>query len=158
MGNNMKEVRPDEALADQEFGSGLRTGPLLGGMAIGVVFSFEGSPKAGQPRFDKFLAHLTEGHMKENFERLQEQVEEAKRRHRVKSIEVWLCYRDPASLRDDEGMIWNSQMQNGECELIEGIIEKTKALSTYVQLHSYHVLQQKDMCVTEEGKIRIRKL
>ncbi|KAJ0123494.1 hypothetical protein J7T55_011959 [Diaporthe amygdali] len=154
----MKEVRPDEALADQEFGSGLRTGPLLGGMAVGIVLSFEGSPKAGQPRSDKFLAHLTEGHMKETFESLQEQVEEARRRHHVRSIEVWLCYRNPASLWDDDDMIWNSQMLYGECELIEGIIEKTKALSTFVQLHSYHVLQKTDMCVTEEGKIRIRRL
>ena len=126
-------------------------------MAIGVVLSFAKLGKIGQPRFDKFLAHLTEGHMKETFECLWEQVGEEKRRHHVKRTEVWLCYRDPSSLWGDEGMIWNSQMIYAEYELVERFIEMTKSLSSYVQLHAYHVRQEQDMCVTEDGKIRIRK-
>lgn len=158
MDKGTKQVGPDKALADQEFGSGLQTGPLLGGMAIGVALSFEGSPKAGQPRLNKFLAHLMEGHMSETFDSIQGQVEEAKRRHCVKGIEVWLCYRDPASLSDDHGMIWNSQMINAEHRLVERFIEKSKGISSYVQLHPYHVLQEQDMSVTEDGQIRIRKM
>lgn len=158
MSSVTKEVGRDEALADREFGPGLRTGPLSGGMAIGVVFSFAESPKAGQPRFDKLLAHLTEGHMKQTFEYLQEQVEEAKRRHRVKKTEVWLCYRDPSTLWDDKGMIWNSQMIYAEYELVERFIEMTKGLSSYVQLHAYHVNREQDMCITKDDRIRIRKL
>ncbi|KAG6367162.1 hypothetical protein INS49_001346 [Diaporthe citri] len=154
----MKEVGRDEVLADREFGPGLRTGPLLGGIAVGIVLSFEDPPRAGQPRCDKFLAHLMEGHMKETFEYLQEQVEEAKRKHRVKKTEVWLCYRDVSSLRDDKEMIWNSQMIYAEYELVENFIEMTKGLSSYVQLHAHHVLREQDMCITKDGRIRIRKL
>lgn len=154
----MKEAGRDKALTDHEYGPGLHTGPLSGGMAIGVVLSFAESPSAGQPRFDKFLAHLKEGHMKETFESLQQQVEEAKRRHRVKKAEVWLCYRDPSTLWDDEGMIWNSQMIYAECEIVERFIEMTKCLSSYVQLHAYHVLREQDMYITQDGRIRIRKL
>lgn len=154
----MKEVGHDEALADREFGPGLRTGPLLGGIAVGVVLSFADSPRAGQPRCDKFLAHIMEGHMKETFEYLQEQVEEAKRRHRVKRTEVWLCYRDSSSLRDDKEMIWNSQMICAEYELVERFIEMTKRLSSYLQLHAYHVLREQAMCITKDGRIHIRKL
>lgn len=96
--------------------------------------------------------------MKETFESLQQQVEEAKRRHRVKKAEVWLCYRDPSTLWDDEGMIWNSQMIYAECEIVERFIEMTKCLSSYVQLHAYHVLREQDMYITQDGRIRIRKL
>lgn len=154
----MKEVGHDEVVADREFGPGLQTGPLSGGMAIGVVLSFAEAPRAGQPRFDKLLAHLMEGQMKETFEHLQAQVEAAKRRHRVKKTEVWLCYRKPSSLWDDKEMIWNSQMVYAEYELVERFIEMTKGLSSYVQLHAYHVLQEQDMCNTKDGRIRIRKL
>ncbi|KAI3398567.1 hypothetical protein diail_8912 [Diaporthe ilicicola] len=127
-------------------------------MAVGIVLSFDGSPKAGKLRYVKLLAHLVERHMKETFDSVQDQVESAKRRHHVKSIEVWLCCRDPASLSDDHKMIWNSQMINTERELVESFTEKTKVLSSFVQLHPYHILQEHDMCVTEGGKIQIRKV
>lgn len=156
MCNAMRKVGRDEALADGEFGPGLRTGPLSGGMAIGVVLSFTGSPRAGQPRSTKFLAHLMEGHMKQTFERLQEQVEAARSRHHAKKTEVWLCYCDPSSLWDDQGMIWNSQMVCAEHKVVERFIEMTKGLSSYVQLHAYHVLREQDMCITKDGRIRIR--
>lgn len=154
----MMRIGRDQAIADREFGPGLQTGPLSGGMAIGVVLSFAESPRAGQPRFDKFLAHLMEGHMKQTFDCLQEMVQEAQRRHRVTKTEVWLCYCDPSSLWDDKEMIWNSQMIYAEHELVEHFIEMTKSLSSYVQLHAYHILQKKDMCITKDGRIRIRKL
>lgn len=154
----MKEVRRDEAIADPEFGPGLQTGPLAGGMAIGVVLTFARSGRIERTRFDKFLAHLTEGQMKETFECLREQVEEEKRRHSVKKTEVWLCYRDPSSLWGDEEMIWNSQMICAEYQLVERFIELPKTLSSYVQLHAYHVCQEQDMCITDDCKIRIRKL
>lgn len=154
----LKRVGHDEVLGDQEFGPGLQTGPLSGGMAIGVVLTFADFPRAGQPRFDKFLAHLMEGKMQETFMSLQEQVEEVKRRQKVKKIEVWLCYRDQSSLWDDKGMLWNSQMICAEYRLVERFIEMTKGLSSYVQLHAYHVLQEQVMCVTKDGEIRIRKL
>lgn len=96
--------------------------------------------------------------MKETFENLQEQVEEVKRRHRVTKTEVWLCYRDSSSLWDDKEMIWNSQMVYSEYELVERFIKMTKGLSSYVQLHAYHVLREQDMCITKDGRIQIRKL
>lgn len=158
MCSTMTIVGRDQALADHEFGPGLQTGPLSGGMAVGLVLSFAESPRAGQPRFDKFLAHLMEGHMRQTFQCLQEKVEEAKRRHRVIKTEVWLCYCHPSSLWDDKEMIWNSQMIYAEHELVEHFIEMTKGLSSYVQLHAYHILQEQYMFITKDGRIRIQKL
>lgn len=142
----------DGCQADQEFGRGLQIQCLAGGMGIGVHGRYERGPKAGQVRYDAFLAHLVEGRMEDTMLVLQAQVEEARKKGLV-DIKTVVCYRDDKTLNQDPRMIWNSQMVAGEQRLNERFIQRVEMWWGPPLLRPYHVLDEKAMCITSPDRI-----
>ncbi|KAF3768797.1 hypothetical protein M406DRAFT_327216 [Cryphonectria parasitica EP155] len=143
----------DDFQKAQEFGKGLQIQCLAGGMGVAVTGRYRNHPKAGQVRYDAFLAHLVEGRMQDTLKRLLGDVNEAQKQG-LKNVQLLILYRDESTLSQDPKMIWSSRMMASELRLRERLLALVEEeLGEAPDLHPYHVLNEKALCITESERI-----
>ncbi|KKY35653.1 hypothetical protein UCDDA912_g04434 [Diaporthe ampelina] len=93
------EVDMSEFAVSIERGQGLCTLSLVTCAGIAVAVAYNDEPPPGEPRPDRFLAHVDEDDGEEAAHALQEQVQEAKQRG-LKNMHVVACVLNPESFRE----------------------------------------------------------
>lgn len=138
----------DSTQKDQEFGKGLQIHRLAGGIGVAVTGHYRQGARAGQVRYDAFMAHLVEGRMRDTLKALLSDVEHARKKGFV-VVKTTFCYRDEKTLNQDQRMIWSSRMVIDESKLRERLVQMAEnSLGDAPDLHPYHVLSEKAMSIT----------
>lgn len=136
------------------------TNPRFALVGIAVTGQYRSSPKAGQVRYDAFLAHLVEGRMLDTLRRLLDGVDDA-RKDGLEDVNVVVCYRDEKTLKQDPRMLWTSRMALSELRLRERLLQlvEERLGDAPARLHPYHVLDEKTLGISASDRmIRILNL
>lgn len=153
------DVDMSEFALSTEGGQGLCTLSLVTCVGIAVVVAYNDPPRPGEPRPDKFLAHIDEDEGEEAADALQQQVGEAKRQG-LKNMHVVACVLNPESLRErpeepvDEATVQQQVHFNEQCIALAAGLTNGVRSSTFAVL-KHHIYEPRHMVITTRNEIRV---
>ncbi|KAL1852797.1 hypothetical protein Daus18300_012041 [Diaporthe australafricana] len=157
--DGLHDVDMSEFSFNAEGGQGLVTLALFTCVGIAVTVDYAGEARQGQPRPDKFLAHIDEEDGEEAAAALVQHVDEAKQRD-IRSLHVVACVLNPESLRErpeepvDEATMQRQVNLNEHCITMASRFTDGVRSSAFL-LVKHHVYEPRNMIITAANEIRI---